>query len=182
MKKKKKLSIDEYIEISKGDIYVYIIITIILFLILLYISYKKDSYYILLFELVMLIQSIERIETYYTLKKIKTYLFENNLIDKIGNIDYWNERYYFLTENYMIIKRKKSIYSFKYSEIVNIFKEKKLENRRIYEYLHIITNNNEFRVLIYSSVLVDEDYKDISNYLINKNPNLKINETTNKNV
>jgi hypothetical protein len=82
----------------------------------------------------------------------------------------------------MIIKRKKSIYSFKYSEIVNIFKEKKLENRRIYEYLHIITNNNEFRVLIYSSALVGEDYKDISNYLINKNPNLKINETTNKNV
>lgn len=37
MKKKKKLTIDEYMNIGKNDIFVYIIITIILFLILLHI-------------------------------------------------------------------------------------------------------------------------------------------------
>ena len=59
-----------------------------------------------------------------TLKQIKKYLTDNNLLDKIGNIDYWNERYYFLTDNYMIIKQGKEIYSFKYSEIEKIYKVK----------------------------------------------------------
>ena len=74
MKKKKKLTIDEYMNIGKNDIFVYIIITIILFLILLYIGYKSNFYYILLFDLIMIIRIIERIDTYHTLKQMKSYL------------------------------------------------------------------------------------------------------------
>ena len=109
-KKNKKLTIDEYIDIGKYDIFVYIIITIILFIILLYIGYKNNFYYILLLDIIMIIRIIERIDTYHTLKEIKAYLIKNNLLDKIGNIDYWNERYYFLTDNYMIIKQNKDIF------------------------------------------------------------------------
>lgn len=80
------------------------IVTVILFLVLLYIDYKYNFYYYLLFDLIMVVRIVERIDTYHTLKKIKIYLIDHNLLNKIGDIDYWNERYYFLTDNYMIIK------------------------------------------------------------------------------
>lgn len=182
MKKKKKLTIDEYMNIGKNDIFVYIIITIILFLILLYIGYKSNFYYILLFDLIMIIRIIERIDTYHTLKQMKSYLTKNNLLDKIGNIDYWNERYYFLTDNYMIIKQNKEIFSFKYSQIKRIFKERKLKLSKpsnYKEYLHIITNDNEFKILTNSTILVGEDYKDISDYLIKKNTIIKDDKNVN---
>lgn len=182
MKKKKKLTIDEYMNIGKNDIFVYIIITIILFLILLYIGYKNNFYYILLFDLIMIIRIIERIDTYHTLKQMKSYLTKNNLLDKIGNIDYWNERYYFLTDNYMIIKQNKEIFSFKYSQIKRIFKERKLKLSKpsnYKEYLHIITNDNEFKILTNSTILVGEDYKDISDYLIKKNTIIKDDKNVN---
>lgn len=51
----------------------------------------------------------ERVNTYNNLKRIKKYLKENGLLDKVGNIDFWNERYYFLTDNYTIIKQNKKI-------------------------------------------------------------------------
>ena len=182
MKKKKKLTIDEYMNIGKNDIFVYIIITIILFLILLYIGYKSNFYYILLFDLIMIIRIIERINTYHTLKQMKSYLTKNNLLDKIGNIDYWNERYYFLTDNYMIIKQNKEIFSFKYSQIKRIFKERKLKLSKpsnYKEYLHIITNDNEFKILTNSTILVGEDYKDISDYFIKKNTIIKDDKNVN---
>lgn len=176
-KEKKKLTIDEYMNIGKGDIFVYIIATVIVSLILLYIAYKKNFYYIFFFDIIMVGRTIERIETYITLKKVKLYLIKNNLLDKIGNIDYWNERYYFLTDNYMIIQKKGIIYSFKYSDIKKIFKERRSAiHRCIQECLHIITSDNIFEILIFSTALVEEDYKDISDYLINKNPNIIIDE------
>ena len=91
----KKITIDEYIDIGKNYIFVYIIITIILFLILLYIGDKNNFYYILIFVLIMIIMIIKRIDTYYTLRELKSYLAKKNILDKIDNIDYWNKRYYF---------------------------------------------------------------------------------------
>jgi len=181
-KEKKKLTIDEYIDIAKGDISVYVIVMVILFLVLLYIGHKYNFYYYLLFDLIMVARIFERIDTYNTLKEIKIYLIDNNLLNKIGNIDYWNERYYFLTDNYMIIKWNGDIYSFKYSQIERIFKESNLEltgrkQSNSTEYLHIITSDSEFKILTYTNVLVGEDYKDISDYLIKKNPKIKFDET-----
>ncbi len=177
----KKKTIDEYIGIGKADIFVYIIVAIVLLVISLYIGIKHNFYYLTIFiSVVMLARIAERIETLFTLKKIKTYLIENKLIDKIGNIDYWNERYYFLTDNYMIIKQNKVISAFEYSEIERIYKESSLElskNSSYQEHLHIVVNNNNFKVLTSSTILVGEDNCDISNYLIEKNPNIKIDET-----
>ena len=180
-REKKKLTIDEYIEIGKGDITVYIIVTIILLAVSLYFGIKYNFYIHLLFiGLIMIGRIWERIDTLLTLRKIKTYLVDNNLLDKIGNIDYWNDRYYFLTDNYMIIKQKREIHSFKYSEIERIFKESYVElSKHSYsqEHLHIIANDNDFKILISTTVLVGEDYKDISDYLIKKNPNIIVDDT-----
>lgn len=182
-KEKKKLTIDEYIDIGKGDIIVYIIVTVILCTISLYIGIKYNVYILLLLVAIITIgRTVERIDTLITLKKMKSYLIENDLLDKIGNIDYWNERYYFLTDNYMIIKNDKIIYSFKYSEIIRIYKENNTKIGRhsnSQEYLHIVTNDNDFKILIASTILVGEDFKDISDYLLEKNPNIRVDETIN---
>lgn len=180
-KEKKKLTIDEYIDIGKSDITLYVIITIILLAISLYFGIKYNFYFHLLFiGLIMIGRICERIDTLLTLKKIKNYLVDNNLLYKIGNIDYWNDRYYFLTDNYMIIKQKKEIYSFEYSEIERIYKESYVElsnHSHSQENLHIVVNDNDFKILIYTTVLVGEDCRDISNYLIEKNPNIIVDET-----
>ena len=183
MKKKEKqqLTIDEYIDIGKGDITLYVTIAIILLAISLYFGIKYNFYFHLLFiGLIMIGRICERIDTLLTLKEIKSYLVDNNLLYKIGNIDYWNNRYYFLTDNYMIIKQKKKIYSFEYSEIERIYKESYTElSNHSYsqENLHIVVNGNDFKVLIYTDILVGEDYRDISGYLIQKNPNIIVDET-----
>ena len=178
---KKKLTIDEYIDIVKWDIVIYVIVSVIVLLISLYIGVKYNFYYHLIFiGIIIVIKIGERINTYITLKKIKSYLVNNNILDRIGNIDYWNERYYFLTDNYIIIKHGKVIYSFKYSEIERIYKESYTRlGKHSYsqEYLHIVTDDNDFKILIYTTVLVDEDYKDISSYLMEKNPNIKVDKT-----
>ena len=130
----------------------------------------------------MILRIAERIGTLLTLVKIKSYLIDNNLLDKIGNIDYWNNRYYFLTDNYMIIKQNKEIYSFEYSEIERIYKESYVElGKHSYsqELLHIIVNGNDFKILISTTVLVGEDYRDISDYLIEKNPKIIVDVTDN---
>ncbi len=180
-REKKKLTIDEYIDIGKNDITLYVIITIILLAISLYFGIKYNFYFHLLFiGLIMISRICERIDTLLTLKKIKNYLVDNNLLYKIGNIDYWNDRYYFLTDNYMIIKQSKEIYSFEYSEIERIYKESYVElSNHSYsqENLHIVVNGNDFKILIYTTVLVGEDYRDISDYLIEKNPNITVDET-----
>lgn len=184
-REKKKLTLDEYIDIGKSDIIVYICVTFILLTIFLYVGIKYNVYYYLFFVGIIVIErTFERIETFMTLKQIKKYITINNLLDKIGNIDYWNERYYFLTDNYMIIKQNKKIYSFKYSEIEKIYKESNLvlnKYSKSQEYLHIVVGNNDFIILIYSTVLVGEDFKDISDYLIKKNPNVLIGETIKNN-
>ena len=181
MKNKKKLTIDEYIDIAKNDIIVYASVTFILLTIFLYVGIKYNVYYYLFFVgLIIIGRTYERIDAFLTLKQIKKYLTINNLLDKIGTIDYWNEKYYFLTDNYMIIKQGKEIYSFKYSEIKRIYKESNLvlnKYSKSQEYLHILVGNNNFIILIYSTVLVGEDFKDISDYLIKKNPNIVIEKT-----
>ena len=173
---KKKL--EEYISVAKGDIVVYIIVTFVIFGVLLYIGYKVNWYYILLFDLIMIGRIVERVDAYFVLKKIKKHLINFNLIDKIGEIDFWNEHYYMLTENYFIICKKGRIYSFKYSEIRKVYRKSKTTLSKysdLSEYLYIKTKDNEFKVLIWTNMLVGEELLDITNYLINKSSLLKAN-------
>ena len=48
-KEKKKLTLDEYIDIGKSDIIVYVSVTLILLIIFLYIGIKYNVYYYLFF-------------------------------------------------------------------------------------------------------------------------------------
>lgn len=173
-------TLDEYIEIAKGEISAYVLITVVLTIILTYVGYRLNFYYTLFFALIVLIRIPEKIEVLNNLKNIKAYLEENNLLDKIGKIDFWNDRYYFLTENYFIILRDKKVNVIKYQEIELIFIEKKInlksKGSSFEEYLHILTNREEFIILTWTNILVCEDFKDISNYLVKKNPNIKIKE------
>ena len=179
-KKNNKLTIDEYINISKGDITIYVIMTIILLAISIYFAIKYNLYLlILLVGLIMIGRTYERIDTHLNLTKIKNYLIDKNLLDQIGNIDYWNDRYYLLSDNYMIIKQKKEIHSFKYSEIEKIYKESYLRRRYPQEYLHIVVNGNDFKVLIATTILVGEDIRDITDYLLKKNPHIEVNKPIN---
>ena len=52
---KKDMSIDDYINVAKTDIYLYLFIFIASFLILLYISYRINCYYIYHIELIVII-------------------------------------------------------------------------------------------------------------------------------
>ena len=82
----------------------------------------------------------------------------------------------------MIIKQNKIIDAFKYSEIERIYKESYVElSKHSYsqEHLHIVVNNNDFKILISTTVLVGEDFRDISDYLIEKNPKIIVDETVN---
>lgn len=176
---KKRKTINDYIEIAQSDIIVYLIITIIVFFILLYISFKTDCYIYLFFNLVMILFSIDKIEAYFNLKKIKTYLVKNKLIDNIGKIEFWNEKNYFLTDKYMLIKYKRKVFCFNYSEIEKIKKEIRFSNGTaadsIDEYLHIILKTGEeIEVLTWSTALVTDEFKNLSSYLLNKNPEIKL--------
>lgn len=181
--KNEQKSIDEYIKIARGDVDIHLLVAIVLFLILLYISYKNNFYYFLFVEMFQLFRVISRIEGYINIKKINKYLIDNNLINNIGKIDFWNERNYILSEEYMIIKIKKDISIFKYSDIKKIYKKTHLEmgkNSKYEEFLTIVTNNDEFEILIYTTIMVEEEYKDISEYLLDKNPDIIIGETIKK--
>ena len=176
---KKDLKIEDYILIAKSDIKTYIIATFILFLILLFIGYKVDFYYILFFDLILVIRVLERISTYNNLKLIKSYLIEHNVINKIDKIDFWNERNYFLTSNHLIIVKNRNVYLVNYNEIHKIYIETILrlsKNGGYQEYLHVLTSSNEFTIMTYSTYLVGEELIDIKSYLLKKNDKIIVEE------
>lgn len=178
MKKNQNLkTMDDYVVQGKYDIYGYAILTLVFFLILLYIGYRVNWYYIIFMDLLMVGRTLERVTVYSNLKKIYKHLEELNLIDKLGVIEFWNEKHYFLTENYMIILQLGRIYVFDYSEIIKIYKKSYWQLSKYSsweEYLFIETEENSFKILIWTNVLVGEEYKDISDYLLKKNPNIEI--------
>jgi len=179
---KKELKLDDYISIAKSDINTYIIVAMIIFGVLLFIGYKVDFYYILFFDLIMIFRILERISTYNNLKMIKKYLIDKDLVNKIEKIDFWNERNYFLTSNYLIIVQHKSVYAIKYSDISKIYVETILNINRpgsYEEYLHIFSSNNEFKILTFSTKLVGEELMNIKDYLLNKNDKIIVEENKN---
>ncbi len=176
---KKKLKLDDYISIAKSDINTYVIFTVIIFGVLLFIGYKVSFYYILFFDIIMVIRVIERIDTYNNLRLIKSYLVEKNLINKLDKINFWNERNYFLTTNYLIIVKNKKVYLISYNEILKIYTETILRLNKhggYQEYLHIFTSSNEFKILTFSTKLVGEELMNIKDYLLNKNDKIIVEE------
>ena len=192
-KKKNKYdkSIDEYIEISKGDITLYTILSIIVVVVSLIVIIVNKLYtesFMLFFFLVICIipslRTVEKINVKHNLLEIKDYLVTNNLLDKIGKIEFYNEQDYFLTEKYMIIYRDKIVDCFEYSEIKSIQKEYKHKigkNSESQNFLFIeLKDDRRYEILTASTVLVNEDFKDISDDLLKKNPNIEVLEDSTK--
>ena len=151
--KSKNKTIDEYIVEAKNDIYVYIIIWIIFFLILLYLAHRFDNFYLLFIDLVFLFFVFNRIIIYGNLIKIKEYLVKNKLINKIGKIDCWSEKNYLLTENYVIIVSDNMVICFKYDRIKKIRKQVEYNFKTRYSnfpnYLYLILDDdNEYKIEI----------------------------------
>lgn len=169
-------SLNTYIKASSIDILIYVFLVIVVTMVLLFICYKTHCYYILLIDIFILNSLISRVEVKYNLNKIDEYLKDNDLVNKIGKIEYWNEKNYFLTENYVIIFVDKKVRVFSYSDIASISKENDVKLKRysrLDEYLVItLLNDEQYRILSYTSVLTNEKYKDISNFLLNKNSNI----------
>ena len=181
----KNKTIDDYIIEAKTDIYVYIIVAFIILFFLLFFSYKVKFYYLLIVSIFPFLSIFTKIEVYHRVKRVKQYLIKNSLLDKIGKIDYWNNECYFLTENYMIFITKKSIDIFSYSDIKEIEKEinykvgSSVSHTSPTDYLHIILNDNrQYKVAInIGANLVNEDVRDISSYLLEKNKKIKEKES-----
>ncbi len=114
-----------------------------------------------------------KISTFYSIKEIISYIDEKNLRDKMGNIDYWNENNLFLTEKYMIVKYKRKIYNFEYKDILKIYYEDELrigKNSSHSRFLHVVVNGfDEFMFLIQSTYITYQETEDISDYLLDKN-------------
>lgn len=173
----KEKNLDDYIKIAKTDIFVYIIMLILISLILLFISYKVNWFYLMIFCIAFPFTIINRILTYRNLKNIKNYLIENSLLDKIGKIVFWNEKNYFLTDNYIITSEYNVTRLYKYDDILKISKRKNtvlnLKNSYYEEYLIITFKDKEqIELLVYTTALVDEEFKDITEFLLNKNKNI----------
>ena len=183
--KSKNKTIDEYILEAKNDIYVYIIIWIIFFLILLYLAYRFDNFYLLFIDLVFLFFVYNRIIIYDNLIKIKEYLVKNKLINKIGKIDYWNEKSCFLTEKYVILIENNVVTCFEYNKIKKIRKEViytlKSRNNNIFEYLYLgLDNDCEYEFLISTTSIASENFYDFTSYILEKNSNVIVEETITK--
>lgn len=167
----------DYIKIAKTDIIVYIIMLTLITLILLFISFKVNWFYLMIFCIAFPFTIINRVLTYYNLKNIKNYLIENDLMNTIGKIIFWNKKNYFLTDNYIITSEYNITRHYKYDDILKITKRKNtvLRSKHSYykEYL-IITfkNKDQFELLIYTTALVDEEVKDITKFLLSKNKNI----------
>lgn len=177
-KKKVKKTLDEYMHIAKWDVYLYVFLTVVFsgvgFIGLL----LKDSLIPLIFFLAIyvFIGIFFKVKTYFNMKIIISYIDEHNLKDKLGEIEYWNENSFFLTENYMIIKQKKKVYCFKYKDIVKIFYEDRMRIGRESShsrFLHVVVDGlEEFVFLIQSTSITYQETKDIGEYLLKKNNNI----------
>ena len=173
----KNKTVDEYVNIAKTDILVYIIMLTLITFILLFISYKVNWFYLMIFCIAFPFTIINKILTYRNLKNIKKYLTENSLLDKIGKIFFWNEKNYFLTDNYIITSEYNITSLYKYDNILKISKRKNtvLNSKHSYyeEYLIITFKDKEqIELLVYTTALVDEEFKDITEFLLNKNKNI----------
>ena len=177
----------DYIKEAKSDMILYFAILGILIIvqIILYILYGIPVAICFLFlVLAHLLFTTDKIISYRNVLKIKKYLFDNCLENKIGKIIFWNELNYFLTDNYIIIVKKFKVDCISYQDIKTISKKidiKISKHSGVNEYLTIeLKDNRKYDILIWTTYLVGEEYKDISEFLIEKNPEIEVIENQEK--
>ena len=183
---KKKKTIEEYMDIGKWDIVFYAILFTIAFIVALIFTIHFDFTIYLLpwfmfIPLLLFVGLIGRIIAYKHLKEIKFYLEQKNMLGKIGEIYWWNESNLFLTDNYIIIDLPKDIISFSYKEIDNVYEEvshKLVRNGSSFSpytesFLNIVLKDGKKYQIQTQMDFDGKECKDISDYLIEKNPNIQ---------
>ena len=175
IQKSKHKSFDEYINDKKWDIIIRVIIFILIIPLIIYFIPSFDFQLMIYAIFVFILIDYLHVYNYYI--DIKKYVINNNLIDRIGNILFSNNLNYFLTDNYIIIIKENMINCFEYSEIIKLYKTRKINWGRMSSYseqLHIVTLDREYSITIYSTSnsIVNEDQYDISEFLLEKNPNI----------
>lgn len=145
---------NDYLLEVKSDMILYFVILAILIgvLIILYMLYGVQGAICFIFLLLAhLIFTLDKITSYRNILKIEKYLIDNKLENKIGNILLWNEKNYFLTDNFMIIVKKNKVNCFSYQDIKSISKRVDIEISKhsgMQEYLTIeLKNNKKYEVL-----------------------------------
>lgn len=178
-KKQNEKSVDEYIAIAKADIFVYVFVSLLFLAGAGVIALMTEWYYgfgLYVLLLFVLPRVPEKIATYFRLKQLKQYIFDHNLQDSMGKIDFWNEKNCFLTEKYMIILFHKKILHFPYEDIEKMYEQKTFgrSSSFIQYHLHLVLKDKqEIEILIYTTFLVGEEVRDISKYLLDKNGAIK---------
>ena len=190
-----KVTFLEYTNIVKKKAYLFSIITLFMIFVILCLTYSKlelNIYILWILEIILIIVSFYKINNYYNVKKIKSYLIKHNLIDKIGNIDFTDRDNYYLMEYYMIVLYKKQVLCFEYSKIEKVSKEYYnifnlgASNNHVDLYLHFVLKNGiEFKVLTDSStdilLCTTKNSQNIINYLLTKNSEIIIENEVLKN-
>ena len=111
---------EAYVHMKKSIIY---LLVVLVFTVALYYLKKIDHFTLLFINIIFVASLFEKRYIYHSLLKIEEYVISQNLLDKIGNIEFFNKRSYFLTTNYMIIEVSGKVYSFEYSKIKKIYKK-----------------------------------------------------------
>lgn len=178
---KHKKTLDNYLVEAKVDIVIYLVFYLVVLGCLFYLSYEIHFYpFFVIFLLWFLVSWIKRIQIYYYVVLIKRYITSHNLLDKLGDILFWNNDYYFLTEHYFIIVVKGRVEVFSYQDISSIQKKAHYflgRNSHIDKNLFItLKNGKQYQILISSTLLTIEVQKDITEFLLEKNPHIKVKE------
>ena len=176
---KKNSIFEEYINNNKNDIIIYLIVLIIVSIVLFIIAKKTKFFYIMFLDIFIINSFIFKVNTGFILKHIENYVYCNNIHNKIGKIEYWNEYNYFLTEKYIILAEKKEINIISYNDIKYMYYKNDIYLNQINSYidreLYIVLNNRKkYKFLVNSTLLTNEKSKDISAYLMDKNNTIKM--------
>lgn len=174
-------TLNDYIKEAKDDMVLYFIILGILIVvqIILYILYGIPVAICFLFlVLAHLLFTTDKITSYNNVLRINKYLISNQLENKIGNIIFWNEKNYFLTDNYLILVKNFKVHCIDYKDIKTISKRIEIKFNKhsgTNEFLTIeLKDNKKYDILIWTTFLVGEEYIDISEFLIEKNSKIEV--------
>ena len=187
----KNKTIDDCFIKSKYDLILYIVISILLLIVNIIICIKFDlntsntlivlHYMLLILFSFTIIKALSKLFVYFNIKRIISYIKNEEL--NVGNIIFWNESDYLLTDNYLVIINKNTINCVDYADIEKIYKEVewKINRKRISmkELLHIISKDDEEYVIPTNNLnLSNKEIRDNGDFILSKNH--KIKDITNK--
>jgi len=173
------MSLNKYLIKLIRDLIVYLIVFITMNALILLKQNFKLWVITIIISLYPLGLVVENIKNIIKTKLIHKQLKRQNLLEKIGNIEFWNKKDYALCTNYILIINNKKVIPIEYKNIKEIYIKKYLKNVRkkvkTEEYLHLILKDNtEFKILIWTNKLKFISFKAIIPYLLKKNSKIKV--------